>query len=124
MAKLLGTTYTELSELTKRTSSRKIGNNTTVRNLGMNNELVIELHGNQIVQLDKNGDMYFSMAGHDTVTTRERINQFLPLEHRVFQKDWQQFYQAPDKDPVKIDLWSWNAVLVDPRKPLRARRVL
>ena len=40
-----------------------------------------------VVQLDS--------GGHRTVTTKDRINRFLPLGYRLFQKNWNWYVETP-----------------------------
>lgn len=77
------TTKIALEELLGSNDSIKIGNNTIVRKY--KDYLEILLHDHAIVILD-DVSVRFNLQGWPTVTTRERINQFLPAEYRVFQK--------------------------------------
>ena len=70
----------------------KIGNNTTAehRSDGMPGH-VIRLHGHPIVTTNGSGEAEsFSLCGYGTVTTRERVNQFLPQWVSVCQRDYVQ----------------------------------
>ena len=85
MAKLLATTVEGLQKVHAHNDERTIGNNTlsyrgmdlNLLTLQMEDVYTIVLHNSDIVKL-QDGDIYINLAGWDTVTTRERINQFLP----------------------------------------------
>jgi len=94
MARLLATTVDGLHKAHTNKSTRIIGNNTFSRRerwsfdrTGFEGEIVytITLHSSDIVKLQK-GHIYVNLAGWDTVTTRERINQFLPGGWRMFRE--------------------------------------
>lgn len=89
MARLKATTYAELDRLLSKSDSCKIGHNTVARR--DQRAISIDLHGHTIVTLYSHGEFIITLAGYPTVTTRERINQFLPDGIRVFQKNHQQF---------------------------------
>ena len=76
MAKLLATTYEGLNDLLPPTESARktIGNNTVAQRDGL--AINVYLHGSLIVTLT---ELYidYSLAGWPTVTTRDRVSQFL-----------------------------------------------
>lgn len=77
MARLTATDYQTLAGLTG-TDARTIGNNTTARRDPLTSDITVSLHGSDIVRLSPDGAVAFNLAGYNTVTTRERVNQFLP----------------------------------------------
>lgn len=91
MAKLAATTYPDLLRLLKgkRDGRATIGNNTVatiVIGPDMDEpEIRVHLHGKHIVTLTP-GSIAYSLAGWPTVTTRERINHFLPSDVKVAQR--------------------------------------
>ena len=89
MAKLAATTYSGLDRFLGERDSRTIGHNTVAERTGTT--IFIRLHGSVIVALCDNGDVMFSLAGWPTVTTRERINQFLPGGNHVHQSNHVQY---------------------------------
>lgn len=108
MAKLKATTYQGLvSEVFKgydvpNFERKKIGHNTTAEYIpnGMfGRDIVIRLHGHQIVRLGRNA-VHFTLAGYNTVTTRERVNQFIP--GRVYTKN---FVPHLDGEEIDSELW-------------------
>lgn len=117
MAKLKATTYDELRKLhgqfgTAGFKSRiKIGHNTWSRchfdTSSQLPEFHITLHSSVIVKI-RNPDNHisFTLAGWPTVTTRERINQFLPEGFHVSQSDGKQWFRTPQLT-VQIDYNSW-----------------
>lgn len=82
MARLKATTHAKLAALLDGKSSIKIGHNTWAEDPG-DGTINIRLHNTVIVVLRRDGSVKFTTGGWNTVTTRERINQFLPGNHRV-----------------------------------------
>ena len=110
MAKLLATTYDGLDAALGHRMERKIGHNTVARHRG--DLIVVRLHYTDIVQLRPNGAMNLNPGGFHTVTTKERINQFLPPTVGLTQKDWDWFlvsrkpgweYRVPFRDFIEVD---------------------
>lgn len=99
MAKLKGTTYNELATILGDSDrERKIGHNTwagwdTAGDFSgeSRNVINVRLHGHLIVRLYSTGAVYISDAGWGTVTTRDRLNQFLPRRWYICQRDHEQF---------------------------------
>lgn len=54
------------------------------------------LHGNKIAWKDGNGNLYFSMCGWATPTTRERLNG---LGIRIYQYKFMQIYKEERIQP-------------------------
>lgn len=104
MAKLRATTYDGLMRLLEqgRSDSKTIGNNTTAELDG--DVIWIRLHGKKIVKLLIDGQVYFSLAGWPTTTTRERVNQFIG-RNRVYQSKNVQFLNE-----FPIDDYDWHYV--------------
>ena len=98
MARLKATTYEALRALHENHCPCKIGYNTQswIDSLDI---ITIQLHGHNIVRLYPSGRIDFSMAGWPTVTTRERINQF--IKGRVWQENHVQYYNFYPIDPNK-----------------------
>ena len=78
--------------------SRKLAHNTQVYNTG-SGIVEITLHGHVIIQYAplENGDeqVIVTSAGYETITTKQRINQFSPIG--VYQKNWV-WYPLPNMD--------------------------
>ena len=90
MAKLLGSSYQELIKLHAKKSSRKIGNN-TYSFLRDDGTIDVKYHNTIIVTLYRNGGIRFTMGGYGTVTTRDRINNFIrSVGFDVYQRNHQQ----------------------------------
>lgn len=100
MAKLMATTYDELFPILSEAHNnyRVIGNNTSAKL--ENGVITITLHGSDIVMLHRNGDILFSLAGFNSLTTRERINHFIP--GRVHNVDDEPCY---DFRPIRSNTW-------------------
>lgn len=90
MANLLGTTYHELIRLFANRNERVIGNNTKAFIDREDGTIVVTLHDHPIVELTADGTISVSLAGWPTVTTRERVNQFLPPTLGIFQRNYEQ----------------------------------
>ncbi len=120
MAKLKATTYKSLAELLVDRSQVVIGNNTTAEwvpgDFGQR-DILIRLHKHPIVRLetdscfaDGSGPTNFTLAGYGTVTTRDRINQFISNDfvgvNRVHQKN---HIQMLNDEP--IDTYKWIRLL-------------
>lgn len=90
MAKLLANTYEGLNDLLAPTEGARktIGNNTVAQRDGL--AINVYLHGSLIVTLTE-FSIDYSLAGWPTVTTRERVSQFLqPFGRAVGQRNGQQ----------------------------------
>lgn len=111
MAKLAATTFAGLDKFLGNKSAKTIGNNTTAeRDGGPFDPILVRLHGHEIASLFPDGTVNVRDAGYQTVTTKERINQFLPLPYRVSQKSyvWHVWTtSAPDAAPMP-----WNGSLM------------
>ena len=77
MAQMKATTFAEIEEMTSRTGSCTLGNNTTAER-NADGTITVRLHGHAIVTLRSDGSVTVTTAGWDTVTTRDRLNTFLP----------------------------------------------
>lgn len=64
-------------------TSRKIGNNTVLHRTP--GALNVKLHSTDVVTLHRGGTVTIRAEGYHSVTTKERINQFLPGPFRVSQ---------------------------------------
>ena len=123
MARLKATTWGGLNTIlgTRPNDRIVIGNNTTAEyvesEMPNQRDILIRLHGHAIVRLepddgqrDGSGPVNFTMAGYGTVTTRDRINQFIWNDfygrNQVFQRDFVQFLNG---EP--IDTYTWYRLL-------------
>lgn len=120
MAKLKATNYKDLAELLYNKTQVTIGNNTTAEwvpgDFGRR-DILTRLHEHPIVRLetdsgftDGSGPTNFTLAGYDTVTTRDRVNQFISNDfvgvNRVHQKN---YVQMLNDEP--IDKYEWIRLL-------------
>ena len=74
----------------------KQGKSKSNGNTWTNGKLVF-LHTNQIVERDENGDIYMSLAGWNTPTTRERLNgiaSILGLNASFTQKNFEPYFNG------------------------------
>ena len=85
----LACTYTDFNDLVdflKGKESRKIGNNTFVERIS-DFEIGVRYHRTMIVKMDPTGVLTISTGGWETVTTKDRLNQFLRCRGvSIFQK--------------------------------------
>lgn len=87
MAKLTATTFSGLARHLDGARSNRIGHNTTgtlVQHEGRRG-VEVRLHGHHIITLWEDNTAIFTMCGYGTVTTRERLNQLLPMPFGVTQ---------------------------------------
>jgi hypothetical protein len=77
--------------------SLRLGNNTYLVSRFSPEEndkhIAIRLHNTDIVKFYSNGRITLHTGGWQTLTTADRINQF--IAGRVFQKNWNWFYDCP-----------------------------
>jgi hypothetical protein len=78
------TTYQELDTLLGTRDSRKVGNNTYAERLGAG-VIGIRLHGTHVVILSAHR-LVLNSGGWQTVTTKDRINTYLPHPWKLVQK--------------------------------------
>ena len=81
-------------------TSRKIGNNTYAEILS-DDTVAIKLHSTYVVKIHSDGTYTLNSGGWQTVTTKDRINQYSPK--RVYQKDFQWYIRMNDKDYPFMD---------------------
>ena len=81
-------------------NSLKIMHNTKATRYG--NTVEIRIHSTDIYRIEKRHDVGNEFAhsvitldsgGYRTVTTKDRINRFLPSEYRLIQRDWHWYLQ-------------------------------
>jgi len=73
-------------------SKRKVGNNTYAEILS-DGSVGITLHSTCVVRIHEDGTYTLSNGGWQTVTTKDRINQYSPF--RVTQRNYEWFVQVP-----------------------------
>jgi hypothetical protein len=79
---------------------RKVGNNTYAEILS-DGSVGIMLHSTYVVKIHE-GDLYtLNSGGWQTVTTKDRINQYSPK--RVYQRDYQWYVRMNDKEYPFMD---------------------
>lgn len=76
-------------------SNRKIGNNTWAYILP-DNSVVIELHSTPVVTIHEDGTYTLRSGGWQTLTTKDRINQYSPV--RVYQRNFEWFVKINGKE--------------------------
>ena len=114
MAKLTATTWDDLNKVVRQEESwKKIGHNTHARFDPTLSCYVIRLHSSEIVQIRNvrerpDNPIAFTLAGYNTVTTRERVNQFLrPLGYSVFTRKYVP-YMDTRRGELEIDSHDWH----------------
>lgn len=98
MTRMLAVTYKDLEPilLGSRNKTRVIGRNVKAELDSDAWEITIRYHGHPIVRINADEEVWFSLAGWPTVTTRERINHF--TKGRLYQKDNVQYYEREALD--------------------------
>ena len=81
-------------------TSRKIGNNTYAEILN-DNTVAIKLHSTYVVKIRNDGTYTLNSGGWQTVTTKDRINQYSPV--RVYQRKFEWFVKINGKEYPFID---------------------
>jgi len=102
VAKLKATNYQDIHNLLSKKNKEqvKLGHNTYASWGELPGQIVIRFHQSDIVKLRISGTVFFNLAGWPTVTTRDRINQFVP--GRVSQNKGEQFYNGK---PIDSQEW-------------------
>jgi hypothetical protein len=80
--------------------NRKIGNNTYAEILH-DDTVAIKLHNTYVVKINPNGTYTLNSGGWQTVTTKDRINQYSPV--RVYQRKFEWFVTINGKEYPFID---------------------
>lgn len=75
-------------------SRRKIGNNTYAEILN-DGTVAIKLHNTYVVKINPNGTYTLNSGGWQTVTTKDRINQYSPK--KVYQRNFEWFVDINGK---------------------------
>ena len=90
-------------------SSKVVANN-TIEYIRANGDRVIRLHHTDIVTFKENGDIVLNTGGWKTVTTKDRINKFLPSHQWIttIKGQWiltvvDKSYQFADDMTIKAD---------------------
>lgn len=79
---------------------RKVGNNTYAEILH-DGSVGIMLHSTYVVKIHEDGTFTLNSGGWQTLTTKDRINQYSPK--RVYQKDFTWYVRMNGKDYPFID---------------------
>jgi hypothetical protein len=90
-------TYSEAVKMVRgkrNADRRKVGNNTYAEILH-DGTVAIKLHNTYVVKINPNGTYTLNSGGWQTVTTKDRINQYSP--RYVFQKNYEWFVKINDK---------------------------
>jgi hypothetical protein len=105
MANLKATpkTFAEALEVLNGKHSIRLGNNTYLESFtdGTQTDLIaVRLHSTQVVKFWADGRVTLHTGGYHTVTTKERLNQF--IDGRVYQSKYEWFYQGQDTEPLSF----------------------
>jgi len=79
---------------------RKVGNNTYAEILH-DGTVAIKLHSTYVVKIHPDNTYTLNSGGWQTVTTKDRINQYSP--RRVYQRKYQWFVNINDKEYPFMD---------------------
>ena len=81
-------------------TSRKVGNNTYAEILS-DDTVAIKLHSTYVVKIRADGTYTLNSGGWQTVTTKDRINQYSPV--RVYQRKFQWYVSLNGKEYPFMD---------------------
>lgn len=98
-------------------SGRKIGNNTYAERRG--DAIAIRLHSTDILTFNADGTIVANSGGWKTVTTKARLNEYLPSGYSISQSGGIWYWQTGD---VYTDGDSINGTLKVQAKPDEAKR--
>jgi hypothetical protein len=100
MAKLKNTprNYVEAAQYLAGRDSVKLGNNTWLESFS--DGIAVRLHATRIVLFHEDGRVTLHSGGYRTVTTKDRVNQF--IKGRVYQKN-HVWYYVPSRGELGID---------------------
>jgi hypothetical protein len=79
---------------------RKVGNNTYAY-IQADGSVAIELHGTNVVVIHPDDSVMLNSGGWQTVTTKDRINQYSPV--RVYQRDFTWYVKINGKEYPFMD---------------------
>jgi hypothetical protein len=79
---------------------RKVGNNTYAEILH-DGTVAIKLHNTYVIKINPNGTYTLNSGGWQTVTTKDRINQYSP--RRVYQRKYEWFVDINGKEYPFMD---------------------
>lgn len=79
----------------RNTNRRKVGNNTYAEILH-DNSVGIMLHNTYVVKIHEDNTYTLQTGGWQTVTTKDRINQYSPV--RVYQRNYEWFVKINGKE--------------------------
>lgn len=75
-------------------TERTIGNNTKLVKKS-NNDIRVLLHGNGIIRYTPHGKTILGDGGHQSSTTKDRLNRYTPSGYRVVQRDYIWYLKTP-----------------------------
>lgn len=90
--------YVGFFKKTGKSKSKKVANNTLEIDHG-NGKSSIRLHDTDILTFE-NGKVTLDSGGWQTVTTKQRLNRFLPSGYRITQKNFEWFVNTPNGGKV------------------------
>lgn len=84
-------TYEEARALLDDQERWKVAHNTWLVDNDYNGSIGVVLHRTEIITYRRDGTVMLDSGGHQTVTTKQRMNLFTPYSIRVWQTDWEWF---------------------------------
>ena len=82
------TSYEDCQEIWKNSKRHKMANNTYLIQYEKADYYAIRLHSTDVMTFDPDGGVTLHTGGWETVTTKERINRYLPEGFGVFQQNF------------------------------------
>jgi uncharacterized protein (DUF2345 family) len=92
--------YAEALEVLAGRESVRLGNNTYLVRLNGDQQIAVRLHSTYIVRFYQTGRITLHTGGYYTVTTKDRINQF--ISGKVYQKA-HQWYLVRNRGELGLD---------------------
>lgn len=89
--------YEECKNLLNGKVEMKLGNNTKLVCSVQAGAFAIKFHDTEVVRFYVDGTVQIQNGGHQTTTTKDRINQFIPRGY-VFQRSYNWYYHHGGKD--------------------------
>ena len=96
-------THEHLAKLLGDRDRLVVCNNTTLTRYDPQGSITVRLHGHPIIVAEPNGEVTLSSCGYRTVTTKDRLNRFLPYGVRVWQENFRWYLHIYGQDVQEFE---------------------
>ena len=96
--------YLTASQVLGDKQHKRIGYKTDLKRLSRT-VLSVEHHGSKIIEYRADGTILITNAGWGSSTTKSRLHRLTPMNVRVFQKDYVQYVQISEEEPIHLNRW-------------------